>query len=288
MTEVSGVRTGPAQDRSTQGDLTDDVEELQRRLRRVRRRLKSAESELRATTSELRRVRGGLSEARHDLPEQVEEVIARVTEEKLSFLGEHHLRNLATVVRDIEAAGVPGAFLETGTALGGSAIVIAAAKSPERPLRVYDVFDTIPPPGEQDGDDVHERYRTIAAGEARGLDGEVYYGYRGDLLGEVRDSFARLGVPVHEHAVDLVKGLFEDTVHPDGPVAFAHLDGDWYESTMVCLQRIAPRLSLGGRMVIDDYYNWSGCQRAVHDYFDGRPGFELVQRAKLHVVRTGA
>ncbi|NPC97803.1 TylF/MycF/NovP-related O-methyltransferase [Nocardioides sp. zg-DK7169] len=266
-------------------EMPEDVEELQRRLKRVRRRLKTVESELRSTTSELRRVRGRLSEARHDLPEDVERTIRQVTEEKLSFLGEHHLRNLATVVRDIEAAGIPGVLLETGTARGGSAIVIAAAKAAERPLKVYDVFDTIPPPGEQDGEDVHERYRTIAAGEARGLDGEVYYGYREDLHGEVRESFARLGCPVEEHAVDLVKGLFEDTVRPDGPVAFAHLDGDWYDSTMVCLERIVPRLSVGGRLVIDDYYNWSGCQRAVHDYFEGREGFELLQRAKLHVVR---
>lgn len=179
-------------------------------------------------------------------------------------------------------------LIETGTARGGSAIVLAAAKAAQRPLVVYDVFDTIPAPGEQDGEDAHDRYRTIAAGEARGLDGEIYYGYREDLYAEVRESFARLGLPVEEHAVELVKGLFEDTVHPRGPVAFAHLDGDWYDSTMVCLERIAPRLSMGGRMVIDDYYNWSGCQRAVHDYFEGRDGFELVHRAKLHVIRTPA
>jgi len=179
-------------------------------------------------------------------------------------------------------------LIETGTARGGSAIVLAAAKAAQRPLVVYDVFDTIPAPGEQDGEDVHDRYRTIAAGEARGLDGEIYYGYREDLYAEVRESFARLGLPVEEHAVELVKGLFEDTVHPRGPVAFAHLDGDWYDSTMVCLERIVPRLSVGGRLVIDDYYNWSGCRRAVEEYFEGREGFELRERAKLHVIRTGA
>lgn len=266
----------------------DDVEELQRRVRRLRRRLRTAETELRQTRSELKRTRSQISEARHDLPDEVERVIARVDAEKLSFLGVDHLRNLAAVVRDIEAAGVPGELVETGTARGGSAIVIAAAKAPTRPLTVYDVFGTIPPPGAQDGEDVHERYRTIAAGEARGLEGEVYYGYRDDLYAEVRDSFARLGVPVEEHAVDLVKGLFEDTVAIEGPVAFAHLDGDWYESTMVCLERIVPRLSVGGRLVIDDYYNWSGCQRAVHDYFDKHDGFELLHRAKLHVVHRRA
>jgi O-methyltransferase len=91
---------------------------------------------------------------------------------------------------------------------------------------------------------------------------------------------------VEENRVDLVKGRFEDTLELDGPpVAFAHLDGDWYESTMTCLTRIAPRLSVGGRIVIDDYYTWSGCRRAVNDYFKDRPGFRLLRRAKLHVVK---
>ena len=48
-------------------------------------------------------------------------------------------------------------------------------------MKVYDVFGMIPPPGEHDGADVHERYAKIAAGDARGVGGETYYGYRDDL-----------------------------------------------------------------------------------------------------------
>jgi asparagine synthase (glutamine-hydrolysing) len=101
----------------------------------------------------------------------------------------------------------------------------------------------------------------------------------------VTDSFTRLGVPAAEHNVELVQGLFEDTIDLDEPVAFAHLDGDWYESTMTCLTRIAPLLVPGGRIVLDDYYMWSGCRRAVDEYFGGRGGFRQEQRARLHVVR---
>ncbi|CAA9289075.1 MAG: hypothetical protein AVDCRST_MAG48-377 [uncultured Friedmanniella sp.] len=42
----------------------------------------------------------------------------------------------------------------------------------------------------------------------------------------------------------------------------------------------------GGRLVLDDYHAWSGCQRAVDEYFAGRPGYRLERRAQLHVVRT--
>ena len=99
------------------------------------------------------------------------------------------------------------------------------------------------------------------------------------------ESFSRLGVPVAEHNVELIQGLFEDTIELDEPVAFAHLDGDWYESTMTCLTRIAPLLVPGGRIVLDDYEKWSGCRTAVDEYFAGRDGFRLEQRAKLHVIR---
>ena len=39
-------------------------------------------------------------------------------------------------------------------------------------------------------------------------------------------------------------------------------------------------------MVVDDYYSWSGCRRAVDDYFKGRSDFRLLKRAKLHVVKA--
>ena len=216
----------------------------------------------------------------------MERTIARAREEHLTYLKPNHLRELAATVLDIEADGLPGLLIEAGAARGGSAIVIAAAKSPERTLKVYDVFGMIPPPTGEDGADVHARYERIAAGAAKGVGGQTYYGYRDDLYREVTESFSRLGVPAAEHNVELIQGLFQDTIDLDEPVAFAHLDGDWYESTMTCLTRIAPLLCPGGRIVLDDYYKWSGCRRAVDAYFRDRDGFRLEQRARLHVIRA--
>jgi hypothetical protein len=257
--------------------------------RRLRRRLAGSreaelEAELRATKRKLRKARAELREA-YGLPPRVEEAIARARAEHLTYLKPGNLRELAAAVVELERAGRPGLIVEAGTARGGSAIVMAAAKSRERPMKVYDVFGMIPPPTERDGEDVHERYEMIAGGRAKGVGGETYYGYRDDLYSEVTESFSRLGVPLAEHNVELVQGLFEDTIELDEPVAFAHLDGDWYESTMTCLVRIAPLLVPGGRIVLDDYGKWSGCRAAVDQYFADRDGFRLEQRAKLHVVR---
>jgi hypothetical protein len=259
-----------------------------RATKRVRRRIArwiapELEAELRATRRKLKKARAGRS---YDLPEELEQTIARAREEHLTYLKPDNLRELAARVLDAEKQGLEGLVIEAGTARGGSAIVMAAAKAPERPMKVYDVFGMIPPPGEQDGEDVHERYAKITSGAARGPGGETYYGYRDDLYTEVEESFARLGVPTRERNVDLVKGLFEDTIDLDEPVAIAHLDGDWYESTMTCLTRIAPLVVPGGRIVLDDYYAWSGCRRAVDEYFKDRDGFRLEHGSRLHVVRV--
>jgi Macrocin-O-methyltransferase (TylF) len=248
--------------------------ELEAELRESRRKLK-------ATRAQLRDARAQLAATAYDLPPHVEETIARVRREHLTYRMDENLRELAAMVID----AVPGTAVEAGTALGGSAIVMAAAKGPERPMKVYDVFGTIPPPGDRDGPDVHERYATIATGDARGVGGGTYYGYRDDLYREVHDSFDRLGLPPGEHNVELIQGLFEDTIVLDEPVAIAHLDGDWYESTMTCLTRIAPLLPPGGRIVLDDYHAWSGCRAAVDEYFAGRDGYRFEHRTRLHVVR---
>ncbi len=271
---------------------------VSRTVRRIRRKvarwaapevhaeLRATKRKLRAARADLRAARARLDEQAYALPPEVEETIARVRAEHLTYLKPDGLRALAAAVRDAETARLPGLVIEAGTALGGSAIVLAAAKAAERPMKVYDVFGMIPAPGERDGEDVHARYEQIAGGEAKGVGGATYYGYRDDLLDAVTASFARLGVPVGEHNVELIQGLFEDTIALDEPVAFAHLDGDWYESTMTCLTRIAPRLVPGGRIVLDDYYKWSGCRTAVDEYFAGRDGFRLEHGSKLHVVRT--
>jgi hypothetical protein len=196
------------------------------------------------------------------------------------------LLDLADAAQRVEAKQIPGDLIEAGCALGGSAIVLAAAKRKERPLQVFDTFERIPPPGAHDDADVHERFRAIEAGQAKGIAGDTYYGYRADLLADVRAAFAAQEVPVDEHHVALVPGLFEATLQPSAQVALAHIDCDWYDSVMTCLTRIVPALPIGGRLIIDDYDAWSGCRKAIDAYFaDKRTQFAFERHARLHIVR---
>ena len=219
-------------------------------------------------------------------PDPVHPVVRRVRRQKLTYLPVGALNDLFEAAKAVEREQRPGILIEAGCALGGSAIVLAKAKRRQRPLAVHDVFGMIPPPTEADGPDVHERYATIKAGEAKGLSGETYYGYEADLLGRVRQTFAAFGMPVDEHHVDLVQGLFQDTIVGDERVALAHIDGDWHDSVKTCLERIGPRLSTGAVMVIDDYFKWSGARTAVDEFLAAHPDdYTTVRRTRLHVVR---
>ena len=213
-------------------------------------------------------------------------VVRQVRKRRLTYLGYDALSDLERAVHRLESAGVPGIIVEAGCALGGSTVVLASAKRPDRPLRAYDVFGMIPPPSAVDGHDIQARYRTVVRGESRGIEGDRYYGYEDDLRGKVESALRSFGLDLEERRIELVEGLFQETLRLDGPVALAHIDADWYESVKTCLERIAPHLPAGGVLVVDDYDHWSGCRKAVDEFFaDKRDRFAFVRRARLHIVR---
>jgi hypothetical protein len=79
-----------------------------------------------------------------------------------------------------------------------------------------------------------------------------------------------------------VKGWFKDTVpgreFPE-PIAVLRLDGDWYESTLTCLESLYPKVTPGGVVIIDDYYVWDGGARAVHEYLGARQSADRIRPA---------
>ena len=214
-------------------------------------------------------------------------LIDRVIASKLTFLRRRNLAELAEAVEQADRDDLPGLIIEAGTALGGSAILMAKVKRPERRLAVYDAFGMIPAPTERDDQDVHERYAKIASGRAEGIGGEAYYGYRDDLLGDVTRSFERSGLSLERDHVSLIPGFFDDTLRVSEPVAVAHIDADWHDSVMTCLRRIGPHLVPGGRLVIDDYYSYSGCRQAVDRFLADNPGlYRREKHSRLHLVRA--
>ncbi len=127
------------------------------------------------------------------------------------------------------------------------------------------------------------RYERIRSGQSEGIRGHRYYGYEEDLYTIVKSNFARLGYPVDRHNVHLVKGLFQDT-SAHRAVALAHIDGDWYESVHTVSSGSSCCITQGV-LVIDDYDAWSGCRRAVDEYFTTKDAFTFRKRARLHIIK---
>ena len=177
------------------------------------------------------------------------------------------MHSLASLLNEMNSNSIEGDVIEAGCALGGSSIVLAAAKGSQRSQTIYDTFAMIPPPGPNDGPDVHSRYEAISSGEAKGIKGDPYYGYLKDIPERVALSFEDHGYPIGENNVSLVKGLLEETLEVPNKISLAHVDVDWYEPVHTCLERIVAQLSVGGVIVLDDYLDWSGCHEAANDYF---------------------
>jgi asparagine synthase (glutamine-hydrolysing) len=213
-----------------------------------------------------RRAKTTLTSARlQTFPVVVRKTWAKVREENLSYGKDEQLLQLLSSVRATAPSGA--LIIEAGCARGGSSILMCALKSRDRPLKVYDVFDMIPPPTDLDGQDMKKRYAEITSGEAVGLGGTKYYLYESDLRAVVEGNFGRLGFPIEHHNVQLIKGKAQDTLAVTEPVALAHIDVDWYEPVTACLERVMPNLIVGGSVAVHAYLDWSGARKAVDDYF---------------------
>lgn len=202
----------------------------------------------------------------YTLSSKDQDLIARIREKNLTYLSIRKLASISKSCRSVEASHLPGVFLEAGCALGGSSILIASLKGDKRPLLIYDVFGMIPSPTEEDTQDVHERYRTIIGGESKGIGDDKYYGYEENLFEVVQSNLKSFGIECNKQSVFLIKGLVQDTMDIKQPVAFAHVDVDWYEPVMTCLERVFPNLVSGGCIILDDYHDWGGCRKATDVY----------------------
>jgi O-methyltransferase len=186
------------------------------------------------------------------------------------------LETMHRPVSQIEANAVPGIFIEAGVAMGGSACIIAKTKHRTRELHLFDVFDMLPPPSETDGPRAMEVYQYFRSGAVECLADVNYVAHAHDMLSFARKTMHQLGVDPDALNIHFVKGLYADTLHIDRPVAFAHIDCDWYDSVTLCIARIADHVSPGGVMLFDDYHSFEGCRRAVDAWLAADTRFKII------------
>ncbi|WP_432826428.1 TylF/MycF/NovP-related O-methyltransferase [Dactylosporangium sp. CA-092794] len=173
-----------------------------------------------------------------------------------TMVGLRRLDNLRECITDVIGRGVPGDLIETGVWRGGSVIfmrgVLQAYGDTDRTVWVADSFRGLPRPHPDRTTDVEDA-----------LWREPFLAVP---LSRVEQNFRRYGLL--DDRVRFAPGWFEDTL-PTLPVerlAVLRLDGDLYDSTMVALRSLYPKLSVGGYVIVDDYHAVRGCKQAVDDF----------------------
>ena len=174
-----------------------------------------------------------------------------------TMVGLARLNNLIDLGSAVLAEGIPGSFIETGVWRGGCCIlmqgILEAKGATDRKVFVCDSFEGLPKPDaarySADEVDFHHTFQELAVS-----------------LDAVKENFRKYGL-LKDNVV-FVKGLFATTLRSldTGPLAMLRLDGDMYESTIVALESLYPKLSPGGYCIIDDYGAVAACKKAVDDY----------------------
>jgi O-methyltransferase len=150
-----------------------------------------------------------------------------------------------------------GCVIECGVWRGGMCAAIAEIMGPDRQYFLFDSFEGLPPPTEKDGEEAERWQKDVTS--------PTYYNNCCASIEFAEQAMKISGVPNYK----LIKGWFQNTVPqfvPPQPIAILRLDGDWYDSTIVVLDAFYKYLAPGGIVIVDDYYSWDGCSKAVHDF----------------------
>jgi hypothetical protein len=174
-----------------------------------------------------------------------------------TMLGEKRLNNIEHCIRDVVANEVPGDLIECGVWRGGCTIfmkgLLDSLGDQTRKVWVADSFQGLPKPTNE---------------EDLGLDlSREIIPHLAVSRDDVEDAFRNYGLL--DERVCFLEGWFKDTLAgaPINRLAVLRLDGDLYESTMDGLVALYDRVSVGGYIIIDDYYI-PACRKAVHDFRD--------------------
>jgi len=161
-----------------------------------------------------------------------------------------------------------GCFVECGVAAGAQIIAMRYG-APNKLIHAFDSFEGIPMPSNRDNQMPGIKYFTEEERLLLPNPGEQDLKTTGmtsvsvdDFKKHMIDSGAGL------ENLEIHKGWFEETmpVNEVGDIAILRLDGDLYNSTMVCLSFLFDKVIKGGCVIVDDI-ELKGSRTACEDYF---------------------
>ena len=198
-----------------------------------------------------------------------DQVVQRVLEDVKPFTMVHVDGLAATISLTLAAIDedLPGDLVECGTWMGGCSFAMLLAQRYVygrivKPVWMFDSFQGLPPVDERDGP-------SAAAWQSR-TDSEWYFDNCKAPIETVRAAVRNFGFA--EAEVSIIPGWFEDTLSVHRPaleargIAVLRVDCDWYEPVTCVLDQLGTLVVDEGKIIIDDYFFWDGCARAVHDH----------------------
>jgi len=177
---------------------------------------------------------------------------------------------------------IEGCVVECGTWRGGMVGGIAALYKNNKKFYLFDSFEGLP--------------------DATDIDGDSAKKWQADIQGNTYFDNCKAEMAFAEAAMQLAgcknylitKGWFNETLPhfpKDEKIAVLRLDGDGYSSTMDCLENLYDKVVTGGVVVLDDYYAWDGCSRAVHDFLSARKLNDRIRQwqnsAICYIIKEG-
>ena len=165
-----------------------------------------------------------------------------------------------------------GCFVECGTWRGGMAFAITAILPNIRDCHFFDSFEGLPTAGKFDGRKAHQEQQ----------DGALWHNNNSAELDDFLSGLEPINSshrPLYAH-----KGWFEDTLpqfRTERSISILRLDGDWYDSTLCIFENLYEKVIPGGLILIDDYYDWDGCTRAVHDFLSKRKLRDRLRQSRF-------
>jgi len=173
-----------------------------------------------------------------------------------TMVGINRLTNIEMCIRSIVTNKTEGDLVEAGVWRGGAVIFMKAVLNElavnDRKIWAADFFVGLPMPDKRySADEQNELYlENILVAS----------------LEEVKNNFNRFGLL--DSNVNFLEGFFKETLPNSSidKIALLRLDCDMYESTIIALTNLYPKISKGGFIIIDDYNSFKECNLAVNDY----------------------
>jgi len=174
-------------------------------------------------------------------------------------------------------AEVPGSVVEIGCAFGHTTVFLNKHMDAQGIDKPYWCIDT---------------FRGFTAADVR-AEREVRPEAGGDLVGTFRHNSPRwFRRTLENNGVDRVRIVVSDVAEVDfddlGEIAFCLIDVDLYQPVKVALEKVYPRLSPGGVIVIDDCREgdvFEGARLAYFEFARGLGREPEVRLEKLGILR---